>query len=693
MKKNKCRKLTVTFLSVAALLVGSLAVQNQQPIQANAFYATEQSGITVHKNFKLETATNENYRKFAIAERYDASVSTSKYTAYRSFAGNGEAPIDFAAGGVLIEAEAYGETSTVRLFDALSGQIGATTIKTNDSFSIIAQPIMETLYDDTWKSTSEQRDYQTLSFTFNDLDSDNWISVHLQGTSYGTTYVTITANNNGTEISTDAKSVRNVSNVAFFGPAQYLDTVRNVPTVLRFDPANPKIVNLTHKAESNYLDFTVTNATALPVMERYSVDMTFGMKNQANTAKLMVYEICKQSMAGAKITDTTAPTVSQIFAPSDMVKGYPYEITASAFDLIEGTLSGKAIDIAVTDANDTPIAANNGKWTFETAGEYTVTATPKDSAGNVGKSYQKTITVVENDTAKPSIAINGNYNTAYFVGNPISVYTAEYTDNTGIATSSVSVEKDDVPVTVTGNAFTPVDAGDYKVIYRATDAAGNEQIQEISFLVFGFGMPQTLNVPYSPNPTLIAQPTGIPVGWYYTVNLYKAEDTQKAQPLPIVNDAYAYTGGEYVLEYCLYSADSDIPVGTSEVRITAEFDTVKPDMLLNGEYESTYTFNQSLVLLDMTVTDNSNVCTLEVKAYCGENEVAIQDNAITLDKAGTYKVIYVATDANGNSDSLEYTFTVEQPVSNGCGGNVAVSSVIMAMFAFATVAFCKRKEN
>lgn len=697
--KNLLRKIAITFLLIVVSVCCFSAFSKAQFIEVDAFYATPQSNITIHKNFKLETATNENYRKFSIAERYNSEEPTL-YNAYCSFAGEANQPVDFSAGGVLIEANAYGETSTVRLFDALSSATQeSVSTRTGDGFSIIAQPIMETLYDESWNSSSADRDYQTLSFTFNDLDSDNWITLQLKGTVYGTTYVTLTAHNNGKDISTDAKNGKNISNVSFYGPAQYLNTSRNVPIVLRFDPANPQKVYLTHKANSQYTQFTVTNAAELPVLNRYSVDMTFGEKNQVNTAKLMVYELCKQSMAGDVITDTTAPTVSQIFAPSNMVKGYPYAISAEAYDLIEGVISNDFIAINVMDADGTYIEPNNGQWTFVESGEYTVAATATDSAGNVGKEYKKTITIAETDTSAPSIEVIGEYEDAYFIGNSITLLTANYSDNTALKSYGISIQKDTNPITISGNTFLPEQTGRYTVIYQAIDETGNIQSQEYSFLVFGFDMPQTINIAYTAEPTLIPQPTGIPMGWYYTVHLYKAEDEQMTNPLPMENDAYTYTGGEYFLYYCLYSSYNDTPVGYNKVSVVAEKDTVKPEMVLNGEYQETYALNETLTLLDVLVTDNSNSFGLSVKVYCNENELTVENNIVVLDTTGEYKVVYEAKDAAGNATTLEYRFTVSGNEGQGCGGcggcngNITPSIFLLALVAVGTLLVCKRKEN
>lgn len=155
-------------------------------------------------------------------------------------------------------------------------------------------------------------------------------------------------------------------------------------------------------------------------------------------------------------SDTVNPVITVIGAnPATVQMGAAYmDLGATAIDNVDGditariTVSGLPVNTAV-------------------AGTYTVTYTVSDTAGN-SATAMRTVRVsdgsgCENDTVPPVISING--------ANPMMVMVnTTYTDAGATATDNVDGP---VTVTTTSNTVNTAQAGDYPVIYSATDNCGN----------------------------------------------------------------------------------------------------------------------------------------------------------------------------------------------------------------------------
>ena len=100
------------------------------------------TGITVYENVILSEHEKENYRKYAIQEKYSDTFCSG----YRTLSET-RTPIDFSKGGVMIEVPATGESTTIRLLETWHSE-AVDTIPWGKAggFSIIGQPIMEDIY-------------------------------------------------------------------------------------------------------------------------------------------------------------------------------------------------------------------------------------------------------------------------------------------------------------------------------------------------------------------------------------------------------------------------------------------------------------------------------------------------------------------------------------------------------------------
>ncbi len=120
--------------------------------------------------------------------------------------------------------------------------------------------------------------------------------------------------------------------------------------------------------------------------------------------------------------------------------------------------------------NGTSVYATTGDYTLASAGDYEVVYTVTMADGRaIEKSYAFT---VEDDNQLPEIVVNGAYAASYESGTVISLLKAVVFDNDE-ATVSVTVYCDGQRVDVEDTEFA-LTGKQYKVVYSATDASGNE---------------------------------------------------------------------------------------------------------------------------------------------------------------------------------------------------------------------------
>jgi len=149
------------------------------------------------------------------------------------------------------------------------------------------------------------------------------------------------------------------------------------------------------------------------------------------------------------IADITAPIITILGDnPASVVQNTTYtDAGATAKDTIDGTVSVK-----ITGSVDT-----------STLGEYTITYTATDKAGNKATETRTVKVTLPPDTVAPIIKISGD--------NPLEISQGEtFSDPGATATDDV-----DGVITVTPTGTVDMSTvGDYTITYTATDKAGNE---------------------------------------------------------------------------------------------------------------------------------------------------------------------------------------------------------------------------
>ena len=179
------------------------------------------------------------------------------------------------------------------------------------------------------------------------------------------------------------------------------------------------------------------------------------VKHTINLSKILIFTLiislagCGGGGGGGENKDTTAPVITISGEnPANILLNEAYnDAGASAVDDIDGNVT-----VSSTGTVDTSVV-----------GEYTITYSATDSAGNTSTAARVINVVLPPDTTAPIITIVG--------GSPLTIAIGStYVDQGATAQDDVDQT---VEVTTSGNVDTAV-LGSYTLTYTATDTAGNE---------------------------------------------------------------------------------------------------------------------------------------------------------------------------------------------------------------------------
>ena len=316
------------------------------------------------------------------------------------------------------------------------------------------------------------------------------------------------------------------------------------------------------------------------------------------------------------VQDTTAPAI---------------DLTGPATLTIEAGTAYNDQGATCTDTFDgaiTPTPA--GEVDTGTPGDYTITYSCVDAAGNRADQVSRTVTVEAapvSDTTSPTLALIGSDSETITVG-------ASYTDAGATCTDTV-----DGAITPTSSGTVDASqAGTYTVTYSCRDAAGNSAP----------GVSRIVTVEAAPSdstpPTLRltgSASTAITVGASYTDAGATCTDTVDGIIEPTSTDNVDTShAGTYTVTYSCRDAAGNSAPGVSRI-VTVEAapsDSTPPTLRLTGSAFTAITVGASY-------TDAGATCTDTVD---GIIEPTSTDNVDT-SHAGTYTVTYSCRDAAGNS--------------------------------------------
>ena len=172
--------------------------------------------------------------------------------------------------------------------------------------------------------------------------------------------------------------------------------------------------------------------------------------------------------------DTTAPQVHVTVAPATVALAQPVTVTVTATD--EVAVQTTALQVrgpALPTGLPLPLdAQGQARYTPFQPGTYTLTATARDPAGNLGTATTTFEAQGVVDAIPPVVQLSG-VPTRTAVGRPLTL-TLITTDNVGVTSRSLLINDTPQPLDAAGRVtYTPSVVGPYTVLATAQDAAGN----------------------------------------------------------------------------------------------------------------------------------------------------------------------------------------------------------------------------
>lgn len=215
----------------------------------------------------------------------------------------------------------------------------------------------------------------------------------------------------------------------------------------------------------------------------------FGGNFKATEAHLFIDSIAGIDLQTNKLTDELAPAISvdyDKFSATEYPMAYvgnTYTVfDATAFDLNDGSVDVQtSVYYNYYSDNRAMVALNGNTFKPTRAGTYTIVYTAKDSFGNVQEEY---VDVEVLDAAlAPEFAyeVNGEYQTACFVGQYVTFPSVTFNGGVGYMTESMKVTKNGKDFAFDGATFRPMEAGSYTIAFTAIDYVG--RVCEFSYVL------------------------------------------------------------------------------------------------------------------------------------------------------------------------------------------------------------------
>ena len=403
------------------------------------------------------------------------------------------------------------------------------------------------------------------------------------------------------------------------------NTANKTRTVHVID-ATPPVIKLTGNAEIT-VDFGSTfidpGATATDNVDGTVAVSTSGTVD-TNTIGSYTLSYSATDAAGNNATTVTRTViVADPTAPVITLNG-DAEITVD--------LGSTFIDLGATatdNVDGTVTVTTSGTVDTNATGSYVLSYSATDAAGNSAAVVTRTVTVA--DLTAPVIALNGD---AEITVGLDTVFT-----DPG-ATANDAVDGDITPVAVS-NVDTAI-AGEYTVIYTATDTAGNETTATLTVTVADLTAPVI---------TLLGDAImEVDQGDAFTDPGAEATDNVDGDITPVADsDVDTTTVGIYTVTYTATDAAGNEATETRTVNVNVP-DNTAPVITLLGESTLSLFIGDDFSDPGAEATDDID----------GTVAVVTTGDTVDTNTAGTYVLIYTATDAAGNEASITRTVNVSQ---------------------------------
>lgn len=286
------------------------------------------------------------------------------------------------------------------------------------------------------------------------------------------------------------------------------------------------------------------------------------------------------------------------------------ELGFTAIDGVEGDLTSKVVVSGTVNVN--------------TPGEYILTYTVTDTAGNVTTATRRVHVV---DETSPYIELTGGSEITVEAGSVFAEPGFKATDN---------VDKD-LTVAVTGTVDTSK-LGVYTLTYSVTDSSGN-----------AYSVTRTVAVKDTTAPTLVlkGEATVVVEGAteYVEPGFTAADSFDKDVTVEVSGSVNVKKVGDYVLTYSVADDSGNKTVVTRTVKVV---DTTAPVIELSGEKSVVLDFGQVYVEPGFVVTDTVDGNITDYVVVTSDLRYAV----------GQYTVTYTVKDAAGNETKATRTVKV-----------------------------------
>ena len=365
------------------------------------------------------------------------------------------------------------------------------------------------------------------------------------------------------------------------------------------------------------------------------------------------------TVAGDRDIEAPSVDIAHNGGQGDIEAGREIEFTVIASDnvgvkTLKLTIDGREIALG---------AGNKATFTFASPGTYTVVAIATDEAGN---SNSKTLILVVaasqgEDNEDPVVGITHNAGTTVYEGNSVE-FTVKATDNKGVISQTFTINGNAVGLDAEGKAVVTFhEAGSYRVVSTATDAAGNTGSYEVTITVVKDTAAPTVGIEYSGDGNafvgdtiqfaVVANDNDAVVESWLTVN---------DQAVELVNGRAAYTftaAGTYTVKAFAKDAAGNVGADSVAITVTVRDESAPEVKITSNARETIYAGNT----VDFTVTADDDIGVTDLVFTINGEEITLGADgkaSFTFAAAGTYEIIAKATDASGKEGQHKITLTV-----------------------------------
>ncbi len=376
------------------------------------------------------------------------------------------------------------------------------------------------------------------------------------------------------------------------------------------------------------------------VEDNYDSDVTITTNNPVNTSIVGEYTIIYTATdsSGNSASKSRTVTVNDVTAPIITLGGdnpftlevnTPYnEPGVTAIDAIDGNIN----------------VSSSGLATTATVGDYTITYSATDNAGNVAT---KTRTVHIVDSTKPSITLNGNATITLEVGSSYSDAGATASDNYDTALSVIS----------SGSVDTST-LGTYILYYDVNDSAGNNATQKTRTITVEDTTPPIISLIGAPTTTVNKGTSYVDAGASASDN-YEGNISSN---IVIVNPVNKNIAGTYQVTYNVSDTS-----GNSATQITRTVIVQDTSMATNDFTPHTVTTHASnsewLEMVDIDKDGDLDILSAstgnagaEVAWYENHGDYTFTEHIIAVDVNSPESIKAADMDNDGDLDILYTTY-------------------------------------